>query len=91
MIPIDPQLAADAAALYGAVKATNEAAKLPVVAPVVAVLNAQVQAFADHRLGPALRRALWLDEAAEVAAAETAAWSCPAFDTAGGFVRRPRP
>lgn len=72
-MPIDPQLAADAAALYGAVKATNEATKLPVVAPVAAAVNAHIQAFAERRLGPALRRVLRLEEAAEVAATETAA------------------
>lgn len=73
MAPIDPQLAAEAAAVYAGVKATNEAAKLPVVAPVVAVLNAQVQAFAERHLRPALRRVLRLEEAAEVASAEAAA------------------
>lgn len=75
MLPIDPQLAADAVALYGVVKATNEAAKLPGVAPVVAVVNAEVQTFVQRHLGPALRRVLRLEDASQIAASDAAARS----------------
>lgn len=72
-MPIDPQLAVEAATLYGAVKATNEAAKLPGLAPVVGVVNERVRAYAEAKLAPLLRRVLPLDTAAKLAAAEVSA------------------